>query len=61
VYVPPAVTLKSFNGDSSDFDRYVVRVPAGEAPILIPLFLELREFLVAKMGIITLNWYSPSF
>jgi hypothetical protein len=60
MYVPPAVTLKSFNGKASEFDRYVVRVPTGKTPVLILLFLELREFLVANMGIITSNWFSPA-
>jgi len=32
-----------------------------KSPVMILIFLELREFLVAKMGIITSNLYSPSF
>jgi hypothetical protein len=43
-----AVTLKSFNGNASELERYVVRVPAGENSVLILLFLELREFLLTK-------------
>jgi len=38
VYVPPAVTLKSFNVNASEFDRYVVRVPAGKNPCFYSAF-----------------------
>lgn len=50
--VPPALTLEAFSGNTSEFGRDLVHVPAWKYAVLILLFLGFPKFLSAEIGII---------